>query len=160
VITVAVKIPRATFDALKSKIRNPVEPLEAVGQYVCKTGMPAAFAAGGYGTWPSVLREGRPLIDTGALMGGFVSSMGADGRSVVITNTGRPKMIQGVHQFGATIRAKNVPFLRFRIGEQWVSKKQVTIPPRSFFVWFDALRMHVIALAKQRLLESLVAVLR
>lgn len=38
----------------------------------------------------------------------------------------------GVHEFGATIRAKNSPFLVFRIGKQWISKKEVTIPARPF----------------------------
>jgi phage gpG-like protein len=36
------------------------------------------------------------------------------------------------HQFGATIEAKNVPFLKFKIGDRWVNKKSVEIPARPF----------------------------
>lgn len=37
-----------------------------------------------------------------------------------------------VHQFGATIRAKSGEYLRFRIGDRWARKQQVTIQPRPF----------------------------
>lgn len=37
-----------------------------------------------------------------------------------------------VHEFGATIRAKASPFLVFKIGKSWASKKSVVIPPRPF----------------------------
>jgi phage gpG-like protein len=52
----------------------------------------------------------------------------ASNESVVV---GVPYAWARVHQFGATIRAKNVPYLRFLIrGKGWASKKQVTIPAR------------------------------
>ena len=38
----------------------------------------------------------------------------------------------GVHQFGATIHAKNVKNLRFRVAGRWVSKPSVSIPPRPY----------------------------
>lgn len=38
----------------------------------------------------------------------------------------------GVHEYGATIKAKNKPYLRFNIGGRWVQKKSVTIPARPF----------------------------
>lgn len=38
----------------------------------------------------------------------------------------------GVHEKGATIRAKNAPYLVFRIGKRWISAKEVTIPARPF----------------------------
>lgn len=37
-----------------------------------------------------------------------------------------------IHEFGGTIKAKNSPFLVFRIGKQWISVKQVVIPDRPF----------------------------
>ncbi len=37
-----------------------------------------------------------------------------------------------VHQFGMTISAKNAANLKFRIGDRYVSKGQVTIPARPF----------------------------
>jgi phage gpG-like protein len=36
----------------------------------------------------------------------------------------------GVHEHGATIKAKNKPYLRFNVGGRWVQKKSVTIPAR------------------------------
>lgn len=47
-----------------------------------------------------------------------------------------------VHEFGATIHAKNFPYLHFKVGAkgirgkeggEWVMVKQVTIPPRPYF---------------------------
>ena len=37
-----------------------------------------------------------------------------------------------IHEFGGVIKAKNSPFLVFKIGKQWISVKQVTIPARPF----------------------------
>lgn len=37
-----------------------------------------------------------------------------------------------VHQLGATIHAKSVTNLKFRIGDRWISKPSVTIPARPF----------------------------
>ncbi|MEM4709852.1 MAG: HK97 gp10 family phage protein [Candidatus Diapherotrites archaeon] len=37
-----------------------------------------------------------------------------------------------VHEYGATIRAKNKPYLTFNINGNWVKKKEVTIPARPF----------------------------
>lgn len=37
-----------------------------------------------------------------------------------------------VHQFGATIRAKGDGLLRFKIGDQWISKRSVKIPARPY----------------------------
>lgn len=36
------------------------------------------------------------------------------------------------HQYGATIRPKTKPLLRFKIGKRWVSKNSVEIPARPF----------------------------
>lgn len=37
-----------------------------------------------------------------------------------------------VHQYGATIKAKDAPFLKFMLGESFVKTKEVTIPARPF----------------------------
>lgn len=37
-----------------------------------------------------------------------------------------------IHEFGGIIKAKNSPYLRFKINESWVTKKQVIIPRRSY----------------------------
>ena len=57
----------------------------------------------------------------------------ATGKGFVI---GTNKKYAGTHQNGGrfTIRAKNKPCLRFKIGGRWISKKEVTIemPKREF----------------------------
>lgn len=156
--TVTVKLPLEKLAIVRERYQNLAYadgPLDAVGQYVAGPGMSAVFGSAGYGSWAAVLRGGAPLVDTGALAGGFVSSMGSDGRSVLIENTGRSKMIQWVQNFGMTIHAVNVKYLRFRIGDQWVSKAQVTIPARAFFIWFQELRDQAVAIATDRLTQPL-----
>ena len=37
-----------------------------------------------------------------------------------------------IHEFGGIIRAKNAPYLAFKIGEKFIRKKQVVIPARPF----------------------------
>jgi phage gpG-like protein len=37
-----------------------------------------------------------------------------------------------IHQLGGTIAAKDAPYLKFKIGDRWASKKSVTIPARPF----------------------------
>ena len=37
-----------------------------------------------------------------------------------------------IHEFGGVIRAKNAPYLAFKIGEKFIRKKQVVIPARPF----------------------------
>src|SRR5450830_673467 len=135
---VEVRIPEEKFAALRESFQNLAEtdgPLDAVGQFVKTTGMPAVFASHGEGTWKDVLRGGNPLDDKGLLKGGFVYAFGYDRKSIVIENEGRSKMIQWVQHNGMTIHAKNVPYLHFQINGWWVKKKQVTIPARPIFNW-------------------------
>jgi len=155
---VEVRIPEEKFAALRESFQNLAEtdgPLDAVGQFVKTTGMPAVFASHGEGTWKDVLRGGNPLDDKGLLKGGFVYAFGSDRKSIVIENEGRSKMFQCVQHNGMTIHAKEKGFpMRFRIGDQWVSKYQVTIPARPIFNWFQSLRDAVIGVAKDRLLSN------
>lgn len=37
-----------------------------------------------------------------------------------------------IHQFGGTIRAKGDGLLKFKIGDQWISKREVKIPARPY----------------------------
>lgn len=75
--------------------------------------------------WKPVKRGGQPLVDSGRLRRSFSYRVERDGL-VVGTNVN----YAAVHQGGALIRAKNHPYLRFRVGNQWVRKRQVTIPAR------------------------------
>lgn len=159
---VALKVPTEKFATLRANLQNMGQadgPLDLVGKYVATNGMFTVFSSHGEGTWKEVLRGGDPLDDEGELKRGFVYAMGSDGKSVVITNTGREEMIQWVENFGLTIFAKAGPFLRFKIGDQWVSKKSVTIPARAFFVWLAGLRASTVQVAKDALLVSVQAAL-
>lgn len=46
--------------------------------------------------------------------------------------------------YGGTIKAKNKPYLRFKIGDRWASKKSVTIPSRRFLGFTQADQQEVI----------------
>lgn len=37
-----------------------------------------------------------------------------------------------IHEYGGIIQARNAAYLRFRVGGQWVSKKSVIMPERSY----------------------------
>jgi phage gpG-like protein len=54
---------------------------------------------------------------------------------LTVSNTGatvgNPAPYAAIHQFGGTITGK--PWLRFKIGDRWVTVHQVTIPARPFF---------------------------
>lgn len=75
--------------------------------------------------WKPVKRGGQPLVDRGRLRRSFGFQVERDG--VVI---GTYVRYAAVHQEGATITARNHPYLRFRVGGQWVRKRSVTIPAR------------------------------
>ena len=74
---------------------------------------------------PLRARTGPPLRFSGRLAGSFGSSMNGPGFTLVSS-----LLYAGVHQEGATIRAKRGALLRFRAGGGWVSKAEVTIPAR------------------------------
>lgn len=118
---------------------------------------------------PLVSRVGQPLQDSGRLRNS-VSGKAA----VAVTDRGftisTDVLYAAVHQYGATIRAKNKPYLRFRVGGArprghgrgatggWVSKKVVTIPQRQFMPeehlgarWEKGLEDQADAFVQQRL---------
>lgn len=72
---------------------------------------------------------GKTLTDTSQLRSSITHN--ADGDSVEV---GTNKIYAGVHQYGATIRAKNAPYLAFRLPGDLGFRKvaQVTIPARRF----------------------------
>ena len=168
--TVTVTLPTEKFAAVRAQLANltgPDGPLDAVGSYVSSIGMPGYFRAGGDG-WAPIVGGGTPLItcaphddSAGALVSGFVYEMGSDGKSVVITNTGREPMVQSVLNFGAEIHAQAAPYLTFQIRGQgpWIKKKSVTIPARPFWLWFSDLITASVQIAQQRLLENIQKVL-
>lgn len=83
--------------------------------------------------------QSRTLVRTGALRDSITDSVGRNQVEVGVQNPapGGAQVYAAVHQFGATITAKNKPFLAF-VGADgaMVFTKQVTIPARPY-VGFD-----------------------
>lgn len=81
--------------------------------------------------WPRSIRVmllgGKTLTDTAHLRNSVTYELLADGVAV-----GTNVIYAAVHQFGATISAKNADFLHFMVVGNHVQKRQVTIPARPF----------------------------
>jgi phage virion morphogenesis protein len=97
--------------------------------------------------WPPSIRAlvqgGKTLIDRGRLFGSMTFNAWDTG-----VEEGTNVVYAGVHQGGATITAKTAEGLRFKIGEQWVTKKSVTIPARPFLGLDDDDERELIAIAE------------
>ena len=76
-------------------------------------------------------KSGRPKVRTGHLRRNVYSRVIERGPKIagIIGSNVRYAQIQ---EEGGVIRAKNSPYLRFQIGDRWVSVKQVTIPARPY----------------------------
>lgn len=90
-----------------------------------------AFNSSGAGFRPSpwpAKRDGAPssLLKSGTLSKNF--HLKVDERAARLSN---PTKYAAAHQFGVTIKGR--PLLKFKIGEQWISARQVIIPARPFF---------------------------
>jgi len=73
-------------------------------------------------------RDGSPssLRQTGLLWHSF--HLNVTNKTATLSN---PTVYAAIHQFGGIIRGD--PLLKFKVGDQWVSKRSVTIPPRPFY---------------------------
>lgn len=89
---------------------------------------------------------GRTLIDSGILRSSINRAADADGVTI-----GANVRYAATHQFGATIRAKTSGGLRFRIGDRWVTKRQVFVPPRPFLGVDNDDRAEILAIATDHL---------
>ncbi len=112
----AVADPQALLDAIGATVANNTKLRFHDGR--APDGTP----------WQAVLRGGQPLRDTGVHLMNTVSHQ-VQGNSVLV---GVSPFWAAVHQFGATIKAKNVKNLKFQINGRWVQKPEVTIPARPF----------------------------
>ena len=86
-----------------------------------------------------------PNLSGGPLLGGIggslaqsihIEEIGENSFTIATASKSQLPFIL-IHQFGGVIRAKNVPYLKFRINGQWVQKKEVTIPARRYFRFQD-----------------------
>lgn len=117
----------AALELLGQRIDDMRPALRSIGRSWL-TNIQSGFRSGSdpYGNqWAPVRRGGQPLRLTGILRDSFSFDVDGDGLRV-----GTNIQYAPLHQFGGEIRAKNHPYLRFKVGERWVSKKSVTIPAR------------------------------
>ena len=74
-------------------------------------------------------RKGKPLLDTRHLSRSIVKQLGKD-----FVDIGTNVKYARIHQFGGTIKAKNKPYLVFKLPSgKFVKIKSVYIPARPFF---------------------------
>jgi hypothetical protein len=132
-------------------------PLVMVGTYVAGYWMPAFVRAGGLGEWLPPLRGGTPMFDTGEYANSFSAQLDPHTNAVVIANDRFPQDIEGILTHGGTIKAKNAPYLVFRIGDIWAKKKSVTIPARPVYLWRSILIDQVIPRVLKNIFDNIKA---
>lgn len=104
--------------------------LERIGAYVREEAHLAFVdSKSPYGApWAALkMRVGQPLLDTGRLRNSLTYAVQGD-----TVEVGTNVKYAAVHQFGAVIRAKNVPYLVFKTPTGYAKVKQVTIPARPY----------------------------
>lgn len=133
VITVNDAKARQAISRLISGIANIAPILDDVGESLT-TSTKRRFEAGRSPdgrAWPVSIRAkkegGKTLVDRGRLLASITYR--ASGNQLSI---GSNVIYAAIHQFGGTIKAKNKPYLKFKIGNNFVRVKQVKIPARPF----------------------------
>lgn len=126
---------RAELGRLAGRLRNLTPAMRGIGEIVRRS-VEQNFAAKPPGrpeAWKESKRVkekgGQTLSDTGRLRRSFTVRAYND-RAEIGTNV----KYAAIHQAGGVVMAKNKPYLKFKIGDQWVSKKSVTIPARPFLM--------------------------
>lgn len=132
--TVSLKLTRNDISPALARLekagRDSTPVMRAMGN-VFKSITEGNFNSAGAGfrpsTWPPK-RDGSPsnLKLTGLLWHSFHLTITKD--SATLAN---PTPYAAIHQFGGVIKGN--PLLKFKIGDQWVSKHQVTMPARPFY---------------------------
>ncbi|MBX9944947.1 MAG: phage virion morphogenesis protein [Reyranella sp.] len=124
---------RAGLERLSKTLVDLWQTMDAIGAYlVASTQRRFERQAGPDGTpWkPSIraqIEGGWTLLDSGHLRSSIAHAATRD-----TVEVGSNRIYAAIHQLGGTIRARNAPNLRFRIGGRWISKPSVTIPARPF----------------------------
>ena len=88
------------------------------------------FMLSGMPTWKPTVLGNKPLIGSGALMNSETIDSRSDTHISISWGNGLPYAM--IQQYGGVVQAKNVPYLKFKMGDQWVSKKSVKIPARPY----------------------------
>lgn len=132
-VTIEDRQVRAELGRLAGRLKNLTPAMRGIGEIVRRS-VEQNFAAGGRPEkWEKSHRVkekgGQTLSDTGRLRRSF-TVRGYPDRAEVGTNV----KYAAIHQFGGVISARNRPYLRFKVGDQWVTKRSVTIPARPFLM--------------------------
>jgi hypothetical protein len=64
---------------------------------------------------------------------GVVETKAGFEATVMVQQTGKQAKYARIHEHGGQIRAKNKPYLVFKVGGRWRRAKQVTIKPKRYF---------------------------
>ncbi len=122
---------RELFLRLSAHTREIRPALAQIGQMLVDSVQENFERGGRPEKWPrSKKPRGKTLIKEGDLMGSI--NWKVHGNEAVSVGTDRK--YGAIHQFGGVIRPKSGKYLTFRIGDRWVRKKEVTIPPRPYLV--------------------------
>lgn len=114
--------------------------VDDIGKGMVLNFLPRVFDTNMYG-WTPVKRDGRqtPLLRSQRQVSRIRSAFFYSVAGSVATIKNIYKFAH-IHDKGATIRAKNATYLRFKVGDRWASKKSVTIPQRRFAYWSEQAR--------------------
>lgn len=81
--------------------------------------------------WKTSIRAQQTGEKTLAISRGLVTSIQPESSAKGV-EYGTNLKYAAIHQFGGTIRAKGDGLLKFKIGDQWISKREVKIPARPY----------------------------
>ena len=82
---------------------------------------------GGQIPWKPTHRGGKILQKSGQLAASIHTASGSN-----FARIGTNKPYAAIHQFGGTVKAKNKPYLVFKVGDGFRRVKQVKIPARPY----------------------------
>jgi len=109
-----------------------------------------------------VEREARQTIYAGHAAGHLETGTGALRASLATTQegltarVGSPLIYARIHEKGGVIKAKNGPYLKFKIGGRWVQVPQVKIPARPYLAPALASKAGEVTAALRSWLDKLV----
>ena len=150
------KLKRALV-ALVSRIDNPEQELNDIGDALAsniRANLGRGLQYDGAPMKPLKIRDGVPLNDTRQHIYNRITHqvIGRDTVVVGMLDSAAAK-IGRVHQFGATIRAKNARYLAIPVGDGIRLVKQVTIPRRPFLPLTESGAVDLPAAWRAELLE-------
>ncbi len=123
----ASKLERG-LDQLLKNARHPRPMMRAIAaELLSITEDNFAHESWGGKKWDLTKRGGKILQKSGQLAASIHTASGNN-----FARIGTNKPYAAIHQFGGTIKAKNKPYLLFKVGDGFRRVKQVNIPARPY----------------------------